>query len=72
MRTCAKAKKIQHLLISVKGLSLAFLGLLCKVFPEHMKKYADPLLNQYLKYLHEQVTCSSPSQRTRIGSSSSW
>lgn len=41
---------------AVKGLSLAFLGLLCKYFPEHMRKYADPLLlGQYLKYLHEQV-----------------
>ena len=40
----------------VKGLSLGFLGLLCKYFPEHMRKYADPLLlGQYLKYLHEQV-----------------
>lgn len=40
----------------VKGLCLSFLGLLCKSFPEHMKKYTDPLLlGQYLKYLHEQV-----------------
>ena len=40
----------------VKGLCLAFLGLLCKFFPEHMRKYADPLLlGQYLKYLHEQL-----------------
>lgn len=42
----------------VKGLSLAFLGLLCKYFPEHMRKYSDPLLlGQYLKYLHEHVCC---------------
>ena len=35
---------------------MAFLGLLCKFFPEQMRKYADPvLLGQYLKYLHEQV-----------------
>ncbi|UJR22353.1 hypothetical protein I4U23_025415 [Adineta vaga] len=41
---------------TIKGLSLAFLGLLCKYFPEHMRKYADPLLlGQYLKYLHEQL-----------------
>lgn len=34
-----------------------FLGLLCRFYPEHMKKYADPLLlGQYLKYLHEQVS----------------
>ncbi len=40
----------------VKGVCLAFLGLLCKFFPEHMRKYSDPLLiGQYLKYLHEQV-----------------
>ena len=40
----------------VKGLCLAFLGLLCKFFPEHMRKYADPLLlGQYINYLHEQV-----------------
>jgi len=40
----------------VKGLCLAFLGLLCKCFPEHMRKYSDPLLlGQYLKYLHEHV-----------------
>ena len=42
--------------VLVKGLCLAFLGLLCKFFPEHMRKYSDPLLlGQYLKYLHEQV-----------------
>ncbi|CAF1029633.1 unnamed protein product [Rotaria sordida] len=41
---------------TIKGLCLAFLGLLCKFFPEHMRKYADPLLlGQYLKYLHEQL-----------------
>ncbi|CAF1316968.1 unnamed protein product [Adineta steineri] len=41
---------------TIKGLSLAFLGLLCKYFPAHMRKYADPLLlGQYLKYLHEQL-----------------
>lgn len=41
----------------VKGLCLAFLGLLCKCFPEHMRKYSDPLLlGQYLKYLHEHVS----------------
>ncbi|CAM4805641.1 unnamed protein product [Rotaria magnacalcarata] len=41
---------------TIKGLCLAFLGLLCKFFPEHMRKYADPLLlSQYLKYLHEQL-----------------
>ncbi|CAF1392236.1 unnamed protein product [Adineta steineri] len=41
---------------TIKGLCLAFLGLLCKYFPEYMKKYADPLLiAQYLKYLHEQL-----------------
>lgn len=41
----------------VKGLCLAFLGLLCKYFPEHMRKYSDPLLlGQYLKYLHEHVS----------------
>ncbi|CAF0848203.1 unnamed protein product, partial [Adineta ricciae] len=41
---------------TIKGLSLAFLGLLCKYFPEHMRKYSDPLLlGQYLKYLHEQL-----------------
>mgnify|MGYP001046261095 FL=1 len=41
----------------VKGQCLNFLGLLCRFYPEHMKKYADPLLlGQYLKYLHEQVS----------------
>ncbi|CAF3220318.1 unnamed protein product [Rotaria sp. Silwood2] len=41
---------------TIKGLCLAFLGLLCKFFPEHMRKYSDPLLlGQYLKYLHEQI-----------------
>ncbi|CAF4572133.1 unnamed protein product, partial [Rotaria magnacalcarata] len=41
---------------TIKGLSLAFLGLLCKCFPEHMRKYSDPLLiGQYLKYLHEHL-----------------
>ena len=46
----------QSIFYLVKGLSLAFLGLLCKYFPEHMRKYSDPLLlGQYLKYLHEQV-----------------
>ena len=51
-----KTSMIFFPLCLVKGLSLAFLGLLCKYFPEHMRKYADPLLlGQYLKYLHEQV-----------------
>ncbi|CAF1236923.1 unnamed protein product [Rotaria sordida] len=41
---------------TIKGLSLAFLGLLCKCFPEHMRKYSDPLLlGQILKYLHEHL-----------------
>ncbi|CAF1189299.1 unnamed protein product, partial [Adineta ricciae] len=41
---------------TIRGLCLAFLGLLCKFYPEHMRKYADPLLlGQYLKYLHEQL-----------------
>jgi hypothetical protein len=45
-----------NFLFLVKGLCLAFLGLLCKFFPEHMRKYSDPLLiGQYLKYLHEHV-----------------
>ena len=63
-KTTATSEKIEtkrnetliSFLFLVKGLSLAFLGLLCKYFPEHMRKYADPLLlGQYLKYLHEQV-----------------
>ena len=57
LMTCPKRKiETAFLFFVVKGLCLAFLGLLCKFFPEHMRKYADPLLlGQYLKYLHEQV-----------------
>jgi hypothetical protein len=51
-----KSWKVFFFRYLVKGLCLAFLGLLCKFFPEHMRKYSDPLLlGQYLKYLHEQV-----------------